>query len=45
MKYFNCLEVDNLKYSIDMIRFKFELTRYYQDDLYLIINHFQYLKP
>lgn len=38
MKYFNCLEVGNLKYSIDMIRFKFELNKYYQDELYLIIK-------
>lgn len=41
MKYFNCLQVDNLKYSIDMIRFKFELTRYYQDELYLILKQIQ----
>lgn len=41
MKYFNCLEVDNLKYSVDMIRFKFELTKYYQDELYLIIKQIQ----
>lgn len=38
MKYFNCLEVSNLKYSIDMIRFKFELSKYYQEKLYLLIK-------
>lgn len=41
MKYFNCLEVNNLKYSIDMIRFKFELAKCYQDELYLIIKQIQ----
>lgn len=41
MKYYNCLEVGSLKYSIDMIRFKFELNRYYQEELYQIIKQVQ----
>lgn len=41
MKYFNFLTVNNLKYSVDMIRFKFELSKYFQDELYLIIKQIQ----
>lgn len=41
MKYFNSILVDKLIYSVDMIRFKFELNSYYQNELYLVIKKMQ----
>lgn len=41
MKYFNSILVDKLIYSVDMIRFKFELNSFYQDELYLVIKKLQ----
>lgn len=41
MKYFNAIQVGNLKYSIDMIRYKFFLTKYYQEELYCLIKQIQ----
>ena len=40
MKYFNPIYVNDLIYSVDMIRFKFDLEQYYQKKLYSIIKCF-----
>ena len=38
MKYFNAIKVNDLIYSVDMIRFKFEISEFYQKELYDIIK-------
>lgn len=41
MKYFNPIYVNDLIYSVDMIRFKFELVKFHQEELYLLIKRIQ----
>ncbi len=41
MKYYNAVKVNDLIFSVDMIRFKFELSEYLQKQLYIIIKQIQ----